>query len=786
VVHALDFLETYRDLYRLQDPASELFLDRIRRDAEGHAGGVAGDLRHMVFSQRHRDIPVFGGQLAVHTGGGSGDGRVLMTTGHYLPEIPPLHGPDLDDDEAESRALAAMPAGDAQQVGVTHLVYFNRGIIEGEPTTQHETHLAYRVHYRARRPSDGAGSTWLVLVDAHDGEVLLVHDELETDLDLDIQTASGTSSVYCWDAPGEIGDDDWFDEDGPTGYPGAGSDPYSDGQDAFNLSRQIYDWYVARYHRHSWDDDEEQVEVMVHVADPDTGGLWSNAAFCGGCEHIKLGDGYVTLDILAHEWSHGIDNYEANLFYHGPSGALDESFADVSGAMLDTANWTLGEGRREGAPMRDMRHPPAYGQPDHYLDYVITSSDHAGVHTNSGIPNKVFFLLAVGGVHNGYAVAGLGRDRAGALFYSVLVSGVTSHTDFPTARDIFVQTADFFAHPPVMPWAPEGPLYGFTDEDVCDVRNAWAAVGVRPSRADADCDGIHDAADPDNDGDFIPDGEDNCDDVVNPSQIDTDGDGLGDHCDDDLDGDGIENIVDNCPRVANATQTPDACRDDDLDGVANLFDNCPDVHNRDQIDTDGDGDGDACDTDSDNDGVDDEDDNCPVVANASQADGDGDLVGDACDNCPSEPNPEQQDCDDDGVGRACDDDEFLRFLGEDCQFPYFEEAHLFVHPGNLVEIGACDGCPPYLPADFLITVTLQTTARSPFTVFDQRGHVVARAVWAAGVPQTVSFRPRASYHYAPPGRSVPAYQGSRYFIEMPPSATGGSHEVYLTLEHNAL
>ena len=106
--------------------------------------------------------------------------------------------------------------------------------------------------------------------------------------------------------------------------------------------------------------------------------------------------------------------------------------------------------------------------------------------------------------------------------------------------------------------------------------------------------------------------------------------------------------------------------------------------------------------------------------------------------------------------------------------------------GSHDKIGGCDGCPPYLPADFQLTVRARMSTMTPFTVFDDQGHVVARAEGIVGAPQEVSFRPRASFHYAPPGRSVPAFQGTRYFIQMPPSATGGSHEVFLTLEHSAM
>lgn len=150
---------------------------------------------------------------------------------------------------------------------------------------------------------------------------------------------------------------------------------------------------------------------------------------------------------------------------------------------------------------------------------------------------------------------------------------------------------------------------------------------------------------PDEDGDGVADGIDNCPDELNNEQADTDSDGQGDVCDADDDGDALVDEGDNCPLDANLDQT----------------------------DTDSDGQGDVCDEDDDGDGVDDDEDNCPLVANEEQADEDDDGVGDACDedsdeggdddgdgvldgqdNCPEVDNPDQEDSDRDGRGDACD------------------------------------------------------------------------------------------------------------------------------------
>ncbi len=156
---------------------------------------------------------------------------------------------------------------------------------------------------------------------------------------------------------------------------------------------------------------------------------------------------------------------------------------------------------------------------------------------------------------------------------------------------------------------------------------------------DTDNDKRADCVDPDDDGDGVVDGPDNCPLVSNLDQINTDADNDGDACDLDDDGDGVADGMDNCPLVLNLNQadtdddkTGDACDlDDDSDGVADNADNCPVVSNADQVDTDTDKMGDVCDLDDDNDGVADSTDNCPLDANPDQANKDRDRDGDACD-----------------------------------------------------------------------------------------------------------------------------------------------------------
>ncbi len=793
-VQALDFLERYRALYRLSSPSSELYLRRITRDAKGGY--------HLFFGQQQNGIPVFAAELAVHLEGG----YVTSTNGRYLSEIPWFPPPAKRAEQAQAIALNSISGKDLEPIGEPRLMYFNQAIFSGE---QAKTHLAWRVRVRGLRDTDSIGTSWTVFVDAHDGQVLFLLEDVPTGdrpgEDFDIETANNTTSRSCWNLPWETADDEWFDEDGVTG-----GSPDADGWNAFAFAHETYHYFYDTFGRRSWDDDGEQVEVMVHV-----GTNWRNAIYLPGCDHLQFGDNMVTRDIFAHEFTHAVTSWTSGLVYQNQPGALDESYSDIFGALMDDDDWTMGEGSALGA-IRDLSNPPAFGDPDHMSSAISgdgqgirppcistcnISNDWGGVHTNSGIPNKVFYLIVEGDTHNGITVRGIGRWKAERLYYDVLTTRLTRNSQFMDARDATVEQARAYVR--------DG-RYGFTTADVCDVINAFASVGL--GDADRDCDGTPDPTDTDDDNDRILDSDDNCDGVPNPSQLDTDGDGMGDACDPDDDNDGVLDEDDNCPLTYNPNQSDDdgdgigdVCDDDDGDGVVNPKDNCRYVPNRDQTDTDGDLLGDTCDSDDDNDGFSDETDNCPLTYNPDQTDTDGDGVGDACDlcrevadptnadtdddgigdacdpdrdndnicneggplpdgtpgtssggcqagptgvdNCPLVRNPWQIDIDDNGRGLLCDEDEAAMLSG----IPQREIQGVirFLDPTNPIRIPIrpcwADGCPDYLTDEYRTEVVVGLPLDMPARIVNDRGDVVAKS--GSGLEKTLRFRPDADFFY---------------------------------------
>jgi Zn-dependent metalloprotease len=210
-----------------------------------------------------------------------------------------------------------------------------------------------------------------------------------------------------------------------------------------------------------------------------------NNAFWDGAQMV-FGDGdgsifnrfTIAIDIMGHELTHGVTQHTAGLEYQDQSGALNESISDVFGALTkqrslgqtaDKADWLIGAGLLapgiKGVALRSMKAPgTAYDdwllgkdpQPGHMSKYVETTSDNGGVHINSGIPNKAFYLAAV-------YIGGNAWEVAGNIWYQTLLDPKLSSTaQFQDFANLTVENA--------------GKLYGDTIK--ATVAKAWQDVGI--------------------------------------------------------------------------------------------------------------------------------------------------------------------------------------------------------------------------------------------------------------------------------------------------------------------
>jgi Zn-dependent metalloprotease len=213
------------------------------------------------------------------------------------------------------------------------------------------------------------------------------------------------------------------------GAPAAG-DPAID--EAYDGLGATYDFYWETLRRNSIDDQGMPLNGHVHY-----GHRFNNAFWDGQRMVFGDGDGVVfnrftiAIDVMGHELTHGVTEKEAQLIYQDQSGALNESVSDVYGSLIkqyhngkqaaENADWLIGEGiwadPDRGVALRSMKDPGTAfegdRQPGHMNDYVNTIDDNGGVHINSGIPNKAFYLAATG-------IGGYAGDKAGPIWYAAL------------------------------------------------------------------------------------------------------------------------------------------------------------------------------------------------------------------------------------------------------------------------------------------------------------------------------------------------------------------------------
>jgi len=193
------------------------------------------------------------------------------------------------------------------------------------------------------------------------------------------------------------------------------------------------------FERDSIDDRGLPLEATVHY-----GRNYDNAFWDGERMVFGDGDGQVfnrftsSLTVIGHELTHGVTQFTANLTYEGQSGAINESLSDVFGSLVEQralgqsaaeAGWLVGEGlftaQVQGVALRSLKAPgTAYNddvlgkdpQPANMAGYIETEDDNGGVHLNSGIPNRAFYLVAT-------ALGGNAWETAGQIWFDTLTSG---------------------------------------------------------------------------------------------------------------------------------------------------------------------------------------------------------------------------------------------------------------------------------------------------------------------------------------------------------------------------
>jgi thermolysin len=455
-------------------------------------------MAHTRVRQTVGGVPVFGGEAIVHL---NRDGSLFAITDTLVRDIQLAAGarPSLTEDDAIDAALASYGcAACLTDEPRADLWVLRRG---------GQDHLAYRVELRREDETDETAMP-VLFIDAHEGRVIFRYDNLQTAQGTSLYSGNVTLTTYAqsgWFYLEDIAKKHGTFDNRNTAY---STYRFADKNDVWDAAAQkaaadvhfcstkFLEFMSAAYARNGIDGSggpgfytaadgvTPLISSKVHY-----GSNFSNAFWNG--YHMTYGDGdgflfgpLVSLDICGHEMTHGITQLTADLAYQGESGALNESMSDVFGALLErfvkgesADTWLIGEGPyTPGAPgdaLRHMANPHAaddFGftpndDPDHYSERYTGNEDNGGVHINSGIGNKAFHLLAVGGAHHkGGSMVGIGADKAGQIWYKALTTFMTSGATFSGARAATLNAASA--------------LYGNGSPERAAVASAWSLCGV--------------------------------------------------------------------------------------------------------------------------------------------------------------------------------------------------------------------------------------------------------------------------------------------------------------------
>ncbi|MBK8051809.1 MAG: M4 family metallopeptidase [Saprospiraceae bacterium] len=484
---AMEYLTTAGSVMKINQPEKEFSITSVETDELG--------MTHVRTRQEKDGVPVYGAEVLMHGRNNSFD----FLNGTFYPSIEDLNTkPSLNPALAKQIVEKNLESISAYSDEVKMLF---KGIKENSELVVYPYDGAFHLAYHVTKYKNII-DRWEYFIDAHTGEVINKYQSIckfhnhkkseicdsnaedlmdgkATSNSMDLLNISRLINTYQVGSKYYMidGSRDIFNTS-PANMP---NDP--DGViwtiDAFNTSPQkdnfkydhvtstnnawssktavsshynggqAYEYFRNVHGRKSINGQGGNIISLINVADDD-GSSMGNAFWNGQAMFYGNGDGAFQplargLDVAGHEMSHGVIQSTANLEYQGESGALNESFADVFGVLIDRDDWKIGEDvvKTTAFPsgaLRSMENPyngaPANDfnkgwQPRIYSERYKGSEDNGGVHINSGIPNWAFFKFATA----------IGKDKAEKVYYRALTTYLTKSSKFTDCRIAVIKAA---------------------------------------------------------------------------------------------------------------------------------------------------------------------------------------------------------------------------------------------------------------------------------------------------------------------------------------------------------
>ena len=467
---------------------------------------------HVRMERTYQGLPVIGGDMVVHSHNGA---LKSITQGDNMrTTLRPSLKTGISAEQARIEAGAKFD-GSVASLDPARLVIYARG--GGEPT------LAYQVGVQGARNDQQGPGVMSYFLDARNGAVLEAEDHFHTAAangtgktitlgnvgivsnsvsggfqltdpsrgsgqTLDARNGTSTASAVA------------FNDSDNTWGNNTTSDRASAAADAHYGVAATWDYFKNVHGRNGIFNDGRGVKSYVHY-----GSNYFNAGWSGS--YMVYGDGdasngntpLVALDVAGHEMSHGVNTATANLGYYNikDSGGINEANSDILGTLveysvgnaLDKGDYLIGEEvypASQGATkaLRLMFKQDADGRsiscyPSGGFPAAQTAKGGKyDPHLTSGVGNRAFFLFAEGVTpqagfsytkaqlvcNNDTTIVGIGRAKAGAIWYRALTRYFVSSTTYPQARSGTLQAA--------------ADLYGSTSTEYQTVARAWSAAGV--------------------------------------------------------------------------------------------------------------------------------------------------------------------------------------------------------------------------------------------------------------------------------------------------------------------
>ncbi|HID22916.1 MAG TPA: hypothetical protein EYP14_11025, partial [Planctomycetaceae bacterium] len=347
-VAARTFLADYGEIFGIGDQAGELAVVRSRTASGGRS--------FVRFQQVYDGIPVMGGELVVQVDAAGG---IISVNGEIVPSPLVYTEPSVSAEEASEVAREAVAKWyglypDKLTVSAPVLSIYNPAVMGWGADSNF-------LVWRTNAYTGVAGAVdELVCVDAQRGTVALHFSRIEEAKNRKIYDNNGNPNAGL---PGT----------GPVRIEGQGATGIADVDNAYDYAGDAYDFYKNTHNRDGLDEAGMTIIETVRFCYPAPEPCpYQNAFWSTQYQQMVFGSGYASAeDVVGHELTHAVTSNESKLFYYMQSGAINESFSDIWGEFIELTynagpaadRWKLGEDLPAGA-LRDMKNPPAMGDPD--------------------------------------------------------------------------------------------------------------------------------------------------------------------------------------------------------------------------------------------------------------------------------------------------------------------------------------------------------------------------------------------------------------------------------------